>query len=161
MKLFPWLIFGSAAYFLFKSGSTARAASQFEYGISSFRIDTKKTSIQNGLVGTLGFSIYNPTEKDVIYQRFVGNLIHQGVRVGNIDPSGANVSIKGRQNTVIPLLVTIPLSFFGSSLLDVATKLISGKKLAISKILKIQGSIKISGLPDMPVDYDFNLGDYL
>lgn len=161
MKFLNGLLGLAVLGFGYKLLSTAKAALTFEYGISSYVVNLKKTGISNGLVGTLGFSIYNPTEKNVTYQRFVGNILYQGSRVGNIDPAGIEQQITARQNTIVPLTITIPASVFGYNGLDIITKLLTKQKLTFSKKFRIVGFIKIQNLPDIPVDFEFDLGQYI
>lgn len=149
------LVLGGLAFAASKFIKTAKAAIAFEYDLLNFKVNKTKTSITNGLVGTLNLSIYNPSATPVIYQGFFGNLYYNGERVGNVDPSGQNITIAARSNTVVPVEVVLPISFFGSGLIAVIDNILSGKK--INKTITLKGLAKMKGLPNVEITENFSL----
>lgn len=145
-----------------QAGKVAKTATNLQIGVSSFKIDKKQTSLKNGLVGNLTISIYNPGDKNVVYEKFVGNLFHNNQRVGNIDPgSSGSIVLTKRQTSLVPLKVKLPLSFFGNSIVDILKAVLDGNFSNYSKVVKLSGFIKLQGLPNYEIQETFNIADYL
>jgi len=158
MGFIPWLLGGIVAISAFGINKVAKAALKLDYDIDYFRIDKSKTSILNGVIGTLGLKIYNPTEESILYEKFVGNLNYNSQRAGNLDPIEKNILIKARKQTTIPMEVTLPLSFFGNAISDILSSLLAGEKLSFTKNVSLNGFIKLKGLPNYEINKTFDIG---
>jgi len=158
VNLFPWLVGGILITSVWGMNKVAVAALKLNYDIDYFRVDKNKSSFSNGVIGTLGLKIYNPSEESIVYEKFIGNLNYNSQRAGNIDPSSKSIIIKARQHTIIPVNITLPISFFGTAVTDILSALLTGGILKFNKKVSLNGFIKLQGLPNYEINKTFDLG---
>jgi len=159
MGFIPWLFGGIIAVSAFSMNKVATAALKLDYDVDYFNVNKSKSSLLNGVVGTLGLRVYNPSEENILYEKFVGNLNYNSQRAGNLDPVKKNIIIKARQKTIIPIEVTLPLSFFGNAISDILSNLLAGKKLSFNKNVSLNGFLKLKGLPNYEINKTFDIGN--
>lgn len=155
------LIVGGIGWLAYKLFNQVKLVENLTYGIQYIHIDKSKTTLANGLVGQIGLSVYNPSEINVPMKKFIGNLYYNSSSICNLDSNTGSVNILARKNTTIPIQYSIAWSAIGLNAIDIIKSLILGKKTSISRVVSIKGIIRTIAGVEIPVEYDFNLKDYI
>lgn len=145
---------GGIFYFL----KSANKLTKLDVSLAGLKLDSKATNIQE-TVFQANLSVYNPNQKDVVFQSFTGNVFStEKIRLGNIDTQvQKGALIKARGSETIPVKLVIPNANVLQTLIPSLILSFKGKEANLPESMIVSGVLKAENLPAIPVVQNIKL----
>lgn len=144
MKTGTVLIFGlgtAAALVAANFVSKAKNAEKLDIGLQKVSINKKKTDLtKTGL--DIVISIYNPTDSNIRFEKFYGNVYLDNRRITDIDPAPMTkvIVLEPRTTKLIPLSISVKNVSMG---IEVFTRLLESIRTGLP--FRYDGTVRLDG----------------
>lgn len=137
--------------------SSGQKLANLTVDIIDIAVNTAKTNATQTTL-KLSVNVYNPNQTPIEFKSFTGNMLYNGASIANIDPlTKASRLFTARQNTVLPLSVTIQNGRLAASFVTILSQFLS-KNTQI--LVDFKGELKAEKMT-IPVVQQINLSKYV